>query len=195
LSYLLRVMTGIVAFVLAGCAAPKLDVTGSCPLPDVEASVDVIDVPGGHGTAWVVAPGRMVTARHIADRMGSGRVHETLDVAVLHRGGGQRPLPLGPPPAVGQPVWLIGYAQVAGNRGIVRTLGHWQRDGSEAWVSAAMHPGASGGPVVDCEGRVVAVSVGTGSAPIISPLPGASMVPHLGVVVPISKIREWLNQE
>jgi S1-C subfamily serine protease len=138
--------------------------------------------PESSGTAFLVGPATLVTALHVvdeanrvtvqlpgqpaadADVVGIDTVH---DVAVLRATGlpasGPSPLALGTSGAVqlGEPVTVVGYPlsapehpSVTVTQGIVSAI---RTDPDAVQIDAAINPGASGGPVVGPDGRVIGV--------------------------------------
>jgi len=138
--------------------------------------------PQSSGTAFLAAPGVLVTALHVveaasrlsvqlpaqpaveADVIGIDAAH---DVAVLHAAGlaspGPAPLPLGTSSTVqlGESVTVIGYPLASPERpsvtvthGIVSSI---STDPAAVQIDAPINPGNSGGPVVGADGRVIGV--------------------------------------
>lgn len=150
-----------------------------------------LDGPRGRmGTGFAVGPDRVVTAWHLvagADvleiRDLSGRTlpatvvgtDARVDLALLRLdGAGLQPLPLGSAASlrVGDTVVAVGNPYGLGHTlsaGILAQRGRLLADGSGPRVdflqlSMPLHPGNSGGPVLDAAGRVVGVLTGTHSA-------------------------------
>lgn len=153
------------------------------PLEDVvaeaSAAVVLVETAGGRGAGFFVAPDAVLTNAHVVGanayvtlKLAAGeslpaRVsarREDLDLAVIRLAAPrqhQRLLPLARGPVrVGQEVFAIGSPlglQNTVTRGIVSGL---RRAGDVLLVQtdAAINPGNSGGPILDREGRVVAVA-------------------------------------
>jgi hypothetical protein len=138
--------------------------------------------PQASGTAFLAAPGVLVTALHVveaasrlsvqlpaqpavdADVIGIDAAH---DVAVLHAPGltspGPAPLLLAASNTVqlGESVTVIGYPLASPERpsvtvthGIVSSI---ETDPAAVQIDAPINPGNSGGPVVGADGRVIGV--------------------------------------
>jgi len=149
-----------------------------------------LDAPGGRmGTGFAIAPDRVVTAWHLvagADvleiRDLSGRARSAsvvgsdarVDLALLRlEGASLQPLPLGDGASlrVGDTVVAVGNPYGLGHTlsaGILAQRGRLFADGPGPRVdflqlSMPLHPGNSGGPVLDAHGRVVGVLTGTHS--------------------------------
>lgn len=137
--------------------------------------------PSSGGSAFVIAPGVLLTALHVvqqatevsvqlpgaaalaADVVGIDIDH---DIALLHAAGlpaGATPLMLGDSAAVqlGQAIAVVGYPlsspdhpTVTVTQGIVSAL---RTQEGMLQIDAAINPGASGGPVLTADGRVIGI--------------------------------------
>lgn len=140
----------------------------------------------GAGFAWK-SPRTIATAMHVVEGSRSfeiifddgskGRAHvvggdRRSDVALLELDEGHdlRPLELGDPGALqlGAPVIAIGHPLASGDRDDEREVGlrTWTitrgvlgaRNEYRIQVDAPLNPGNSGGPIIDCEGKVIGVA-------------------------------------
>jgi S1-C subfamily serine protease len=170
------------------------------PLAGTPAGVDggqpsgppVAQLPG-NGTAFVVAPGRLLTAWHVVRDCrrlavdGGGNVavlasEPANDLALLAAPGLRRePAPLRTDGAsVGETATVAGYplARLLGSfsiaPGIVSSLAGMQGDSRMLQFSASAQPGHSGGPVVDGQGQVLGMVVGALDAQKVARIAGAT---------------------
>jgi hypothetical protein len=168
-----------------------------------DATVTVL-APDRHGSGFFVSrDGWMLTGAHVVAgrdvvrvRLADGREpwarverrHAGRDVALLRVSGqGFAALPLRPTVAgVSETVYAVSTPvhQTLGqtvSRGIVsayRSGGPWGLDAYQA--TAPVHAGASGGPLVDAWGNVVAVTAAAVAHPV-----GGPPVPGLGFFIPV----------
>ena len=175
---------------LVTCAVP--DRSSAQPLVDLVTRVtpsvafvlakDADGKPMSGGSAFVIAPGVLLTALHVvqqaaavsvqlpgatavaADVVGIDIDH---DIALLHAAGlqpaGAAPLTLGDSTAVqlGEGIAVVGYPlsspdhpTVTVTQGIVSAL---RTQEGMLQIDAAINPGASGGPVLTADGRVIGI--------------------------------------
>ncbi|HYM68811.1 MAG TPA: S1C family serine protease [bacterium] len=137
--------------------------------------------PMSGGSAFVIAPGVLLTALHVVQQATEVSVQlpgaaalaaEVVgididhDIALLHAAGlpaGATPLALGDSTAVqlGQAIAVVGYPlsspdhpTVTVTQGIVSAL---RTQEGMLQIDAAINPGASGGPVLTADGRVIGI--------------------------------------
>jgi S1-C subfamily serine protease len=183
---------------LGACAPPA----PQSPPQEAYAAVWAVEVLHGHGTGFAVAQVGdrvwLATARHVADEpenpvtrarqpfrdLYDPRVewvdqahdlalvsfHTDRQEPLLHLNGG-------PPPRLGEPVWSVGYPLQAGLR---ISYGLWSGGNR---MTAPIHFGNSGGPVLDARGVVVGVLVSVWTAPTMMGDRVASE--HCGEVEPV----------
>lgn len=190
---------GILA--LAALTLPQHPAPTSPPQEAYDA-VWYLETARGHGTGFSVAQDGdrvwIATAKHVAGREENpvlravGRLGRELymprvewldeehDLALMSfETDRQEPLLKlsgGPPPLLGETVWSVGYP---GNAGFRVGVGAWS--GGER-MTAPIHFGNSGGPVLNVRGEVVAVVVEIVVAPTM--MGDGTAVPHLGLTEP-----------
>jgi len=154
-----------------------------------------------HVTDGLNCPGDLVVAQSPNDgaapvRVGTARVlrsDKTTDLALLRCWTCvHTKAVVAARPPLGSGVYVVGYpttyitdeVREAVTRGVV--VSYWTVRGSaRARVDAAIHPGNSGGPVFDRQGRVVGVAVAAVGTPL-GPVDG------FGIIVPGDALAAWL---
>lgn len=86
------------------------------------------------------------------------------------------------PPKIGEPAWTLGYPLA---RGLSVTGGFF---GQGDHVSTPIYYGVSGGPVIDCKGRVVGIV-----SSVYCSMPG-NPVPHLARYLPVLDVFDWIQE-
>lgn len=159
-------------------------------------SVALIRSAGRNGSGWVVGKDTVVTNKHVAvartgdiyvDYFDGERIEcytavasSDMDLAVLRcETGDRRPLPLhGELPSPATPIAVIGYPQSVGpitTHGVVTGERAEVRGTPTVGFTAPIAPGSSGSPVIDPEGRVIAVATFAGGLGV----PSAELFPLL----------------
>jgi S1-C subfamily serine protease len=148
------------------------------------ASVTILIGDTGHGSGFFISDqGHILTNHHVVGnatmvpvRLSNGativgqvlRSHEARDVALIKIDAvGTRPLAVRPKPVeVAEPVYALGTPldrELSNTltRGIVNAVRRFEGEGALPLVQAdvSIHPGNSGGPLLDASGNVVGVSV------------------------------------
>lgn len=203
-------VSALLLSLLAACA-PRAQTPSEPPEPvevaqrTLDATVK-IELYGGHGSGFFVAPGVVLTAAHVTEglydlpriktRTGDscefvrGESLVGYDAALIWVDGCDEVphLELGPPPQEGAEVWLAGApldAEWSITRGIVADADHRAAFGRTLVLDAVGHPGVSGGPTADYRGRAIGVTVRIMSL-------GAGSWVGKTFATPISEIRESL---
>ena len=61
-------------------------------------------------------------------------------------------------------------------------------------VDTSMHKGNSGGPVIDIHGKVIGIASGVATDWIVGPVPMQTLLPDMGMVLPINKAVNFLQE-
>jgi S1-C subfamily serine protease len=61
-------------------------------------------------------------------------------------------------------------------------------------VDTSMHKGNSGGPVIDIHGKVIGIASGVATDWIVGPVPMQTLLPDMGMVLPINKAFNFLQE-
>lgn len=164
------------------------------------------------GTGFAIAPGRLLTNAHVVAGQGPILLVRTgenpvpahvekadagLDVALLTWDPDTAAIPTldlsSAPPRLGQWVMAIGNPfglEASVSVGIVSATDRALGDGPLASLiqtDAAINPGNSGGPLVDAEGRVVAMNVA-----VIGRIGGSQ---GIGFAIPAARLRAFLEEQ
>ncbi|HEU5170692.1 MAG TPA: serine protease [Gemmatimonadales bacterium] len=184
----MKYLASVLIAVLLSAAVPPLQAQGTAPpYLDAKRGVALIDTGGAQGTGFAVSTSTVVTACHVVRGAASIQIkfwasgvqaagrqllcNERHDIAVIGvavpEGTAILPLAEGAP-AQGQPIWVWGYplgtriaAEPSLAAGIVSAAG--VAEGTFA-LDVSSAPGSSGGPVLNEQGQVVGVLLGTWNA-------------------------------
>ena len=75
------------------------------------------------------------------------------------------------------------------------TSGHVRRTFENlVQVDTSIHKGNSGGPIIDINGKVIGIASGVATDWIIGPVPITTLLPDMGMVLPINKAGNFLQE-